>query len=151
VDPPGRGRSGAGVTRSTATDTTALAGDTGPRPRATTVIAVVTDLFFVARIRETARGVGVPLVLARSSEELAAALEGGARFVLVDLTGRFDFEAVFGVFERLDPSVRPPVLGYTTHAMAKATQPWHGRCARVVTKETLTQELAGLLREGIAR
>jgi hypothetical protein len=41
------------------------------------------------------------------------------------------------------------VLGYTTHALAKATQPLHGRCTRVVTKETLTQELPELLKSGV--
>ena len=38
-------------------------------------------------------------------------------------------------------SARRPCSGYTTHALARQTQPWHARCARVVTKETLTQEL----------
>jgi hypothetical protein len=41
------------------------------------------------------------------------------------------------------------VLAFTTHALARATQPWHSRCTRVVTKETLTQELPTLLREAV--
>jgi hypothetical protein len=113
------------------------------------VLAVVKDLFFVARIRETARLAGVPLEFARTADELEAALGTGARFVLLDLTGGFDYARVFGLLEALDPARRPPVLGFTTHALARATQPWHGRCARVVTKETLTQELPALLREGV--
>jgi hypothetical protein len=115
------------------------------------VLAVVKDLFFVARIRETARLVGVPLQFARSAEELAAALPSGARFILLDLTGGVDYEKVFAALEGVAPAVRPPVLAYTTHALAKDTQRWHPRCNRVVTKETLTQELPTLLREGIAR
>jgi hypothetical protein len=43
-----------------------------------------------------------------------------------------------------------PVLAFTTHALARETQPWHARCERVVTKETLTQELPRLLQEGVA-
>jgi hypothetical protein len=43
-----------------------------------------------------------------------------------------------------------PVLGYTTHALARTTQPLHARCRRVVTKETLTQELPELLQRGLA-
>lgn len=115
------------------------------------VLAVVKDLFFVARIRETARLVSVPLQFARSVDELAAALPAGARLVLLDLTGGLDYDGVFGALERLDPAARPPVLAYTTHALARETQRWHARCDRVVTKETLTQELPALLREGIAR
>ncbi len=45
---------------------------------------------------------------------------------------------------------RPQMLAYTTHALAKQTQPWHARCDRVVTKETLTAELPNLLMHGVA-
>ena len=109
------------------------------------VLAVCKDLFFVARIRETARLAGVPLKFTRSPEELRAAVGEGTRMVLVDLTGGFDYEAMFGALG--EP--RPPVLAFTTHALARQTQPWHGRCDRVVTKETLTAELPSLLTEGI--
>jgi hypothetical protein len=114
------------------------------------VVAVVKDLFFVARIRETARLAGVPLEFSRSVDELERALAGGARLVLLDLTGGFDYERVFAAIDAVEPARRPPVLAFTSHALARTTQPWHARCARVVTKETLTQELPTLLREGVA-
>ena len=110
------------------------------------VIAVVRDLFFVARIRETARLADVPLVFARTPEELATRLAEPARFVLLDLTAGLDYEGVFAAAE----AAGTPVLAFTTHAMARQTQPWHARCGRVVTKETLTQELPALLRDGVA-
>ena len=110
------------------------------------VVAVVKDLFFVARIRETARLADVPLVFARTPEEIAAQLAASPRFVLLDLTGGFDYEALLAAAE----ASKTPVLAFTTHALAKQTQPWHARCNRVVTKETLTAELPALLREGIA-
>ena len=109
------------------------------------MLAVVKDLFFVARIRETARLAGVPLTFARSAEELEAGLATRPRFVLVDLTAGFDYEHLF----RAVAESRVPVLAFTTHALARQTQPWHGRCARVVTKETLTAELPTLLRDGV--
>ena len=110
------------------------------------VVAVVRDLFFVARIRETARLAGVALAFARTPEELTAALGERPRFVLVDLTAPFDYGRLF---EAVQAAGAPPVLGFTTHAMAGRTQPWHARCDRVVTKETLTQELPALLRDGV--
>jgi hypothetical protein len=113
----------------------------------TAVVAVVKDLFFVARIRETARLAGVPLVFARTPEEVTAALAQKPRLALVDLTGGFDYAQIFST---LDGPARPQVLAFTTHALAKQTQPWHARCDRVVTKETLTAELPRLLREGTA-
>lgn len=120
---------------------------TAPPPSpAPPVLAVVRDLFFVARIQETARLVAVPLTLARSPADVEAAVSTPTRFALLDLTGGFDYERVFRALE----GARIPVLAFTTHALARQTQPWHGRCARVVTKETLTAELPRLLREGVA-
>ena len=109
---------------------------------------MVTDLFFVARIRETARLTEVPVVFARTADDIRAALAEPARFVLVDLTTGVEPDAVFAAIEAVTP--RPPVLGFTTHALAATTRPWHARCDRVVTKETLTQELASLLKGGLA-
>jgi len=113
------------------------------------VVAVVRDLFFVARIRETARLVGTPLAFARAPEELAAVLgPEPPALVIVDLTTNgWDYDAIFGALAAA-PDV--PVLGFTTHALARATQPLHARCRRVVTKETLTQELPALLQHGLA-
>ena len=109
------------------------------------VLAVVGDLFFVARIRETARLAGVPLEFAKTPAEVEAALAKSPRFVLLDLTAGYDYERLLA----LAGEARVPVLAFTTHALARQTQPWHARCERVVTKETLTQELPQLLKEGI--
>jgi hypothetical protein len=116
------------------------------------VVAVVRDLFFVARIRETARLVGTPLSFARSPEEIAAALAPAssdpADLAIVDLTTNgWDYDAIFAALEAT-PGL--PVLGFTTHALARVTQPLHARCRRVVTKETLTRELPDLLQRGLA-
>ena len=112
-------------------------------------MGVVKDLFFVARIRETARMVDTPLTFARTPPELESALAAAPDLVILDLTTNgWDYVAFFAVLEAAAP--RPPVLGFTTHALARATQPLHARCARVVTKETLTQELPRLLKEGVS-
>ncbi len=131
TDPGGAGGASAGAEREARPDAPAL--------------AVVSDLFFVARIRETGRLAGVPVEFARTPEQVAASLARFPRLVLVDLTAGFDYERLFGALAR----ARPPVLGFTTHALARQTQTWHARCDRVVTKETLTQELPRLLKEGV--
>ena len=46
------------------------------------VLAIVKDLFFVARIRETARLAGVPLTFARTPEEITTGLTARPRFAL---------------------------------------------------------------------
>ena len=109
------------------------------------VLAVVKDLFFVARIRETARLAGVLLSFTRTPEDLARGLaEAPVALVLVDLTiTGLDYPALFDAVDAVAP--RPPILGYTTHVLAGTTKPLHGRCDRVVTKETLTAELGDIL------
>jgi hypothetical protein len=94
--------------------------------------------------------VGTALAFARTPAELEAELGGEPpALLIVDLTaGDWDYEAFFARIEAAGGTV--PVLGFTTHALARQTQPLHCRCARVVTKEALTRELAAILKEGIA-
>ncbi|MFQ5521053.1 MAG: hypothetical protein ACE5FK_06630 [Candidatus Methylomirabilia bacterium] len=112
-------------------------------------LAVVKDLFFGVRIRETARLVRVPIDFARSPEELERhLLDRHPDLVILDLTQPgWDYGALFAVLERSEP--RPAILAFTTHALARTTQPYHGRCDRVVTKEAFTQELPDILTHGV--
>ena len=91
---------------------------------------------------------GTPLAFARRPEELTAELSGEApALAIVDLTATgADLGAVLDTLA----AASVPVLGYTTHTLARHTQPLHARCARVITKEALTRELADILREGTA-
>lgn len=111
-------------------------------------VAALRDPFWSARIRETARLAGRPLAIVRSPDELRAALEAApAALAIVDLTTPgWDYDALLAVVAGSRP--RPPVLDFTTHALARQTQPYHARCDRVVTKETLTQELGEIMRHG---
>ena len=119
------------------------------RSRTIRAVAVVRDLFFIARFRETARLAGAEMAFARTPAELAAVLDKPTDVVLLDLTSPgWDYDACFAVVETL--ASRPPVLGITTHALARQTQPFHSRCARVITRETLTRDLGTILKEGIA-
>jgi CheY-like chemotaxis protein len=114
------------------------------------VVGVVKDLFFVARIHETARSSGVPIDFARTPEELATSLaKSQPLLVLMDLTTPgWDYGALFDAIDAATP--KPSVLAFTTHALAATTKPFHARCDRVVTKETLTRELSDILR-GVLR
>ena len=86
---------------------------------------------------------------ARTPEELERELGGRPDLVLIDLTTQgWDYDAFFAKLEHRQPRV--PVLGFTTHALARQTQPLHARCERVVTRETLTQDLGSILKGGLA-
>ena len=90
------------------------------------------------------------MTFARTPEELETQLgPEPPALVIIDLTtAGWDFGAFFDKLDAATPPVT--VLGYTTHVLARRTQPLHRRCGRVLTKETLTQELGRILTEGIA-
>jgi uncharacterized ferritin-like protein (DUF455 family) len=114
----------------------------GPAPA---VVAHVADLLFSSRIAETARRLGYRFQAARSLDDLRAALLGRPALVMLDLTASgLDQDAAL---REIEAAGRPaPVLGWTTHVLWKTTKPLHDRCDRVVTRETLTDELPELLR-----
>jgi hypothetical protein len=109
------------------------------------VLALVRDLLFSSRIRETAIRLGYAFRVARTVEELGPALAERPGLLLMDLGAHgLDLDAALTAVEAAG---RPaPVLGWTTHALWKTTRPLHGRCDRVVTREQLTAELPELLR-----
>ncbi|HOB73309.1 MAG TPA: hypothetical protein PKG54_02185 [Phycisphaerae bacterium] len=49
------------------------------------VAALITDLFFVARVKSTADAVGVPLTVVRNVSDLTRSIEQGAGLALVDM------------------------------------------------------------------
>jgi hypothetical protein len=120
--------------------------DAGPAGRPPLVVAHVRDLLFSSRIAETAQRLGLAFQAARSLEELQAALTARPALVMLDLAGSgIEPEAALAAVEA---GGRPaPVLGWTTHVAWKSTKPYHDRCDRVVTRETLTAELPELLRQ----
>jgi CheY-like chemotaxis protein len=110
------------------------------------VVAHVGDLLFSSRIGETARRLGYRFRAARSLADLRAALAAHPALVMLDLTASSLDPAA--ALRELEAAGRPaPVLGWTTHVLWKSTKPFHGGCDRVVTRETLTDELPALLRD----
>jgi bacterioferritin (cytochrome b1) len=108
-------------------------------------VAHVGDLLFSSRISETARRLGYRFRATRALPDLRAALEGRPALVMLDLTASsLDPDAAL---REIEAAGRPaPVLGWTTHVLWKTTKTYHDRCDRVVTRETLTEELPELLR-----
>jgi len=92
---------------------------------------------------------GAAVVFARTPEELRSELAAAPDLVLLDLTTvGWDHGALLATVEARAPRV--PVLGFTTHALARQTAPLHARCERVVTRETLARELPRFLTAGVA-
>jgi hypothetical protein len=112
------------------------------------VVALVRDLLFSSRVGETARRLGYPFRAARSLEDFRAALAERPALVMIDLASDgFDFEAALAAVEAAGRPGR--LLGWTTHALWKASKGLHGRFDQVVTREQLTAELPELLRRHV--
>ena len=109
------------------------------------ILGLVRDLFFSSKIAETAKALAYPCVFARTEAEFFARLESGRPgLLIVDLTASgLDLGSFFDALDAKNPGI--PVLAFTTHALWRTTSPVHGRCRKVVTKETLASDLPQIL------
>jgi PleD family two-component response regulator len=113
------------------------------------VIAAVDDLFFAAKIQETAQRLNIPLRLVRSPEDLAAhARASRPALVIFDLnaTGCRPLDAIRQL--KADADLQSiPTLGFFSHVQQelKAAAAEAG-CDRIVARSALTAELPEILR-----
>jgi CheY-like chemotaxis protein len=113
------------------------------------VLALVDDLFFTLKIGDTAKYLGLPIQFAASAPEFFGRLASTRpALVIVDLTvSGVDMADFFTRLTNDLPQAAVPILGYTTHADWKQTGPLHDKCTKVVTKDTLSRNLAELMRQ----
>jgi CheY-like chemotaxis protein len=107
-----------------------------------TVLAAVSDLFFVAKLQAAARQVDVELVLAANSEELQAKARNGADLVVLDLNDRgLDaLSAIAGL--RSEPETAGiPLLGFLSHVETELA----AGCDRVLPRSQFSARLPQLL------
>ena len=116
------------------------------------VVAVLDDLFFGAKIQETARHLGVPLVVAGASRDLAAVIrEHRPVLVILDLQSETcrPLEAIRAI--KSDPGLRATqVLGYYAHVRdeLKAAAAEAG-CDDVLPRSALSTRLPEILRRAL--
>jgi CheY-like chemotaxis protein len=111
------------------------------------VLALVDDLFFQAKLAETARQVGVVVKTVLSGEALVGAvLAEPPRLVLVDLNAR---QGALEAIERLSSSGNPtPIIGFLSHVQTDLAE--KARCAgcqQVLPRSKFTEDLAEILRQ----
>ena len=117
------------------------------------VVAVVDDLFFGAKLQETARHLEIPLVLLRASQDVAATVrEHRPALVIVDLQSETcaPLEVIRGI--KTDPELRAtPILGYVSHVRddlkAAATD---AGCDEVLPRSAFSAHLPDILRRRTA-
>jgi CheY-like chemotaxis protein len=119
-----------------------MAGENG-----TKVVAGVPDLFFAARIGETARQLGVTVDFASSAQAVLEKLSGAPALVILDL-GAVALEPI-GLIAKLkaDPALRTArVVGFVNHERTDLIEQARGAgCDEVVTRGAFTKGLPDML------
>ena len=112
------------------------------------VVGLVSDLFFAARIRETAKQLGVECVIVRDPAALAAHA-AGARLVIVDMNLRGADAAAVVTALKADPATRAArVVGFLFDSHDELIRAARAAgCDQVVSRGGLTRKLPELLRE----
>ena len=116
------------------------------------VVAGVDDLFFAAKFQETARHVGVPIVVTGALQDVAAVVrEHRPALVILDLQA--DACRPLDVIRTIkrDPDLRAtPVLGYFAHVQddLKVAAEEAG-CDEVLPRSALSSRLPDLLRRAV--
>lgn len=115
-----------------------------------TILAIVDDIFFLAKIRETARHLGDITVEPASPDALQDKLAGNAaRALVVDLN--HSSGKAIAVLEKVrnNPSARTiPVIAFVSHVQTDLAQAARtAGCERVMARSTFSQQLPMLLRE----
>jgi CheY-like chemotaxis protein len=112
------------------------------------VLGLLTDLFFSARIRETARQLGLPCeILSDPAAFLARAREAAPRVAIVDMNLKSGDAAGAVRALRGDPATRGiPIVGYLFDAQEELMAAAEGAgCDRVLSRGQLTRMLPDLL------
>lgn len=109
------------------------------------VVALVDDLFFQAKLLETARHVGVDLKTFGTGEALVAEIaKENPRLVIVDLNAR---QGPLEAIERLKASASTaPIVGFLSHVQVDlAERAQAAGCREVMPRSKFTRDLATIL------
>jgi CheY-like chemotaxis protein len=112
------------------------------------VLAGVTDLFFVAKIRAVAQQAGVDLSFAGSTEELLAEAKSGPELVVLDLNDRtIDSLEVIQRLRGEPETASVPLVSFFSHVQVDlGKQARSAGCERVLPRSQFSVELVELLR-----
>jgi CheY-like chemotaxis protein len=115
---------------------------------ASVVLVLVEDLFFLAKIRETAKALGVTVVASDLPHGLAAVAESKPRAIILDLNSR-KLPAVDWIRAiKADPATRPvPIVGFVSHVQEQLiSAAREAGCDTVMARSAFSQQLPNLLR-----
>ncbi len=108
-------------------------------------VALITDLFFVTKVKGTADAIGVPLQIVRTADALLAAIAAGAGLVIVDMNaGGVDPAEVIRRCKAIEPP--PRVIAYLSHVQQElATAAQDAGADLVLPRSKFSSDLPTLL------
>ena len=112
------------------------------------ILAMVDDLFFLAKIRETARSVGATVTTIDPKRGVAAVVETGPQAILIDLNSRA-LPAVDWIRALKADSATAPIsiVGFVSHVQTELIAAARAAgCDVVLARSAFTQQLPDLLR-----
>lgn len=109
------------------------------------VIALIDDLFFQAKIMETAKHVGVTFRACATPDALLAEIaQEQPKLIVVDLNGRSSPVASLAKIQ--DAANGAPVIAFLSHVQTElAQQARAAGCQRVMARSQFTRDLATIL------
>jgi DNA-binding NarL/FixJ family response regulator len=113
-----------------------------------TIVALVDDLFFLAKIRETAKVLGITVVTGDWRRGPAAIAEAQPQAIIVDLNFR-GLPAVDWIRTlKANPTTRPiRIVGFASHVQEQLISAARAAgCDSVMARSAFTQQLPNLLR-----
>ena len=127
----------------------APAAPTAPAPEVPCkrIIVAVDDLFFLAKIQETARQLGVRIECLRSNREILEAAEALPALIIFDLNGNAKPLATIAKIRRQARLKKIALIGFVSHLQAELKmQAQEAGCDLVMPRSAFSQNLPALLR-----
>jgi len=111
------------------------------------LLAVVDDLFFAARIRETARQLGIEIELVPVAQLRERMARGGVLAVIIDLGATSALDALRNL--KADAATASAqVVGFASHVATETIADARAAgCDRVLARSAFTRQLPELLRQ----
>lgn len=113
--------------------------------------ALVTDLFFMTKIKSTADAINQPLVIARSADALLAQAAAGANPIIIDMnaTGVDPADVIRQCKARENP---PHIIAYLSHVQHElADAATKAGADQVLPRSKFSADLPSLLQTGAGR
>ena len=116
---------------------------------AATVVALVEDLLFLSKIRETAKAVGVTVIAGDSRSSVPSLAEAQPQAILLDLNTRMPAAADCIRALKANPATRQiPIVGFMSHVQSDLIAAARtAGCDLVLARSAFSQQLPDLLRK----